>query len=393
MTRVRASITLWTVFAKEIVDALRDRRTLLTVLASTVLIGPLVLVAISSLVSSLEAPAEKRELYAIGIASAPTLRNYLERQTYTVKDAPADYEARLRKATFGDPVVVVPADFEDALLHGDAPTLEIVSDSGNQRAESSSRRIEALLAGFSRERATLNLALRGVSLQVLEPIQLEGRDLASVQTRASRFTFMLPFFVMMAVLYGALNAALDTTAGERERGSLEPLLMSPGERWALVGGKWGAVASVSMLIAVLSCLSFIPGQWLLRSDMLAAMFQYGWREASLFLVVLLPFAAALSALLMAVAIRCRTFKEAQASSTVVLLVVQMLPLVSIFNLDGESPWHLWIPALAQNTLMTRVLKGEMLGWPQLIGPFAVCVVLTLVCLAYVVRMVRSAALK
>lgn len=393
MSGVRSAITLWTVYAKEIVDALRDRRTLLTVLASTVLMGPLVLVAISSLVSSLEAPAEKREVYVIGVAAAPTLRNYLERQTYVVKEAPADYEARLRDATFGDPVVVVPADFEAALLHGDVPVVEIVSDSGNQRAESGARRIEALLAGFSRERATLNLALRGVSLQLLEPMQLEARDLAGAQTRASRFTFMLPFFVMMAVLYGALNAALDTTAGERERGSLEPLLMNPGERWALVGGKWAAVASVSMLIAVLSCFSFIPGQWLLRSDTLAAMFQYGPREALLFVVVLLPFAAALSALLMAVAIRCRTFKEAQASSTVVLLVVQLLPLVSIFNLDGESPWHLWVPALAQNTLMTRVLKGEELGWLQLGGPFGVCALTTVLCLAYVTRMVRSAALK
>jgi ABC-2 family transporter protein len=131
------------------------------------------------------------------------------------------------------------------------------------------------------------------------------------------------------VLTGALNAALDTTAGERERGSLEPLLMNPAERWALVLGKWGAVASVGMLIAVLSCFSFLPGQWLLRSDTLAAMFQYGVREALLFLVVLLPFAAAASALLMAVAIRCKSFKEAQASTTVVMLTASLLPLINV----------------------------------------------------------------
>ena len=61
---------------------------------------------------------------------------------------------------------------------------------------------------------------------------------------------------------------------------------------------------------------------------------------------------------MAVAIRCRTFKEAQASATIVLLAASLLPLVNVFNLGGEAPWHLWVPALAQNTLMTRVLKGE-----------------------------------
>ena len=198
--------------------------------------------------------AEQREVYVAGLARAPTLRNFFERQTYTVRPAPADYEAQLRSARLGDPVVVVPVDFEAALARGDAPLVEIVSDSANQRSQASTSRIERLLGGFGRERATLSLALRGVSLELLEPVQVEERDLASTQTRATQITGMLPFFVMMAVLYGALNAALDTTAGERERGSLEPLLMNPAERWALVVGKWGAVASVGMLIAVLSSL-------------------------------------------------------------------------------------------------------------------------------------------
>jgi sodium transport system permease protein len=381
------------VLKKELIDALRDRRTLATVLVSSVLMGPLVLLAISGLVASLESRAEQREVYVSGLANAPTLRNYFERQTYTVKEAPADFEARLRRSKFTDPVVVVPADFEAALVRGDVPVVEIVSDSANQRSEAGTGRIARLLGGFSRERAVLSLALRGVSLQLLEPMQIEDRDLASTQTRATRITGMLPFFVMMAVLYGALNAALDTTAGERERGSLEPLLMNPAERWALVAGKWGAVACISMLIAVLSCFSFLPGQWVLRSDTLAAMFQYGPREALLFLAVLLPLAFALAAVLMAVAIRSRTFKEAQASATIVVLAVSLLPLVNLFELDGEAPWHLWAPALAQNTLMTRVLKGEDLGWVQILIPLSVCLVLTAVGVWYVARHLRQAAVK
>ncbi len=384
---------IWTVLRKELTDALRDRRTLLTVLVSSVLMGPLVLMAVSALVASLEARAEQREVFVVGIEHAPSLKNFFERQTYTVRAAPADFEAQLRSAKLADPVVVVPADFEAALLRGDAPIVEIVSDSANQRSQAGANRVERLLGGFSRERAMLSLALRGVSTELLEPMRVEDRDLASTQTRATQITGMLPFFVMMAVLYGALNAALDTTAGERERGSLEPLLMNPAERWALVLGKWGAVASVSMLIAVLSCFSFLPGQWLLRSDTLAAMFQYGVREAALFLVVLLPFAAALSAVLMAVAIRCKTFKEAQASATIVILGVSLLPLVTLFNMGGEEPWHLWVPALAQNTLMTRVLKGEAFGAAQVLIPLGVCVLLTTLGVWFVARTLRSAAVR
>jgi sodium transport system permease protein len=385
--------TAWTIYRKEIVDALRDRRTLLTVLASSVLMGPLVLLAISALVASLEANAEQREVAIAGIERAPTLVNFIARQTYTAKPAPADYEQRLRKATLADAVVVVPPDFEAALVRGDAPIVEIVADSANQRSQASAARVARLLDGFSRERALLTLALRGVSPDALEPVRVAERDLASTQTRATQITGMLPFFVLMAVLTGALNAALDTTAGERERGSLEPLLMNPAERWVLVLGKWGAVASVGMLIAVLACTSFLPGQWLLRSDTLAAMFQYGVRELLLFLVVLLPFAAAASALLMAVAIRCKTFKEAQAGTTVVMLAASLLPLINVFSLGEESAWYLWVPALAQNVLMTHVLKGEALGADRLAPPLLVCAVIAAGAVWFVARTLRSAAVR
>ena len=393
MNSPRAAARAFAVYRKELMDALRDRRTLMMVLLSSVLMGPLVLVALSGLVASLEARADKREVVVAGIEHAPSLRNFLERQTVVIVPAPADYEAQLRSSRLGDPVVVVPEDFEAKLAHGEAPVVEVVADSANRNAEAGAGRVQRLLRAYGNERTTLALALRGVSGELLEPVQVEERDLASTQTRAAQFTGMLPFFVMMAVLYGALNAALDTTAGERERGSLEPLLMNPVERAALVAGKWGAVASLSMLIALLSSLSFIPAQWLLRSDTLQALFQYGPREALAFLAVLLPLAAAVSALLMAVAIRCKTFKEAQASSTVVVLAFSLLPLVTLFNTGGEAPWHLWVPGLAQNTLMTRALKGEALGAQQVLVPLAVCVVLTVVCVRYVARSLRGAAVK
>jgi sodium transport system permease protein len=385
--------TMATIFRKEITDALRDRRTLMTVLISAVLMGPLVLLAISALFASLEASADQRDVVIDGMPNATSLVNYFQRQSYTVREAPADFEKLLRSAKLADAVVVVPKDFEAALQRGEGPIVEIVADSANQRSQASSGRVARLLAGFGRERATLNLAIRGVSPDLVEPVRIEQSDLASPQTRATQITGMLPFFVLMAVLTGALNAALDTTAGERERGSLEPLLMNPTARWAMVIGKWAAVASVAMLIAVLSCFSFLPGQWLLRSDTLAAMFQYGPHEAGLFLVVLLPFAAAVSALLMAVAIRCKTFKEAQASTTVVMLAASFTPLINVFSLGNEAPWYLWVPALSQNVLMTHVLKGDGITAEQLAVSVVMCLLIAVAAIWFVARTLRSAALK
>ena len=383
----------WIVFKKELIDALRDRRTLMVVLLSSVAIGPIVLIALSALVAGIEQRAEERTVVVVGIEHAPTLKNFLERQTYRISAAPTDYEKQLVSQQLGDPVLLIGKDFEAELARGEPPLVEIVSSSSNQRAGQSVNRLARLLRGFSSEQSALRLAWRGVAPATLEVIDVQERDLANPQSRAAQLTGMLPFFIMMAVLYGALNAALDTTAGERERGSLEPLLMNPASRRDLVIGKWGAVAAVGMLIAVLSCLSFLPAQGFLRSETLAAMFQFGWREAALFLALLAPLAAALAAVMMAIAIRCKTFKEAQANNTVVILGVSLLPMFTLFNQSGEAPWHLWTPALGQVTLMNRVLKGEALAPLDVLIPLAVCAVITLLCIVFVARQLRAAALR
>lgn len=383
----------WIVFVKELRDALRDRRTLLMVVLSSVAIGPLVLLSLSALIAGIEARGESREIWVAGIEHAPTLRNFLERQTLVVQPAPADYERQLVERRLGDAVIVIPPAFEDELAAAGRPALEVVSSSANSRAEASLRRVMRVLQAFNQEVALLRLTYRGVTPALLEAVQVDERDIADPRARAARFTGMLPFFVLMAVLYGALAAALDTTAGERERGSLEPLLMTPAPRVALVLGKWGAVAGVGMLIAVLSSLSFLPAQALLRSETLAAMFQYGWREALLFLALLIPLAILLSALLMAVAIRCRSFKEAQTNNTLVILAVSLLPLISLFNQEGEQGWHLWVPALAQITLMNRVLKGEPFTAPDLLLPLGVAAMASALCVAFLARQLRQAALR
>jgi sodium transport system permease protein len=381
----------WIVFVKELRDALRDRRTLMVVILSSVAVGPMMLIVLSLLVGDIEKRAEQREVLVAGIEHAPTLANYLARQTYTVKPAPADYEQRLKDRKLADPVLVIGKGFEAELARGESPTVELVTSSANPRAQTAVGRVVTLLRGFISEQATLRLVHRGVSPSVLEVVAVQERDLADPAARATQLTGMLPFFVLMAVLYGALNAALDTTAGERERGSLEPLLMNPAPHGALVAGKWGAVAAVGMLIAVLACLSFLPAQALLQSETLAAMFRFGPGEMTKFLVLLLPLAVALSALLMAVAIRCRTFKEAQANNTVVILGVSLLPLVSLLGQEGEQPWYLWVPALGQATLMNRVLKGDLVTPLDAVIPMATCALLAAAALWFVARHLKRAS--
>ena len=385
------AIASWTVFVKELKDALRDRRTLMVVFFTSVAMGPLMLVLLSSLVGKYEKRAEAREIVAIGLDAAPTLRNYLERQTYVITAAPENWEGQLKDSKLGDPVVIVPKTFEDDLAHGQAPRIQLVYSSANGRAQAGVGAIERLLQGFDNEQAALRLVARGVAPGVMNVSSVDEHDIADNASRAAQLTAMVPMFVMMAVLYGALNAALDTTAGERERGSLEPLLATPATRTALVIGKWGAVFALGLLIAVLSCMSFLPAQRLLRSEQLAALFRFGWVEAAWFIGLLAPLAAALSALMMAIAIRCKTFKEAQANTVVLTLAVSMTPMVSLFNQEGESSWNLWVPALAQSTLMNRVLKNAPISAMDVAPSLVVCVVLTVAALMFVSRQLTKRA--
>ncbi len=382
----------WHVFVKEWRDALRDRRTLAVVVLSSVALGPALLVALSTLVSSLETRAERREIWMSGAEHAPTLVNFIERQGFALRAAPVDHERQQLEQQLQDAVVVVAAGFEAELAAGLAPRVQVLSRSADARSQTSAARAEQLLAAFAQDQAQWRLAWRGVAPLSLQAVQVQAHDLADPAARALQFTGVLPFFVLMAMLYGALTAALDTTAGERERGSLEPLLMNPTPVAALVLGKWAAVTAVALLIALLSVFSFLPGQWLLRSETLAALFRFGPAEGLRFLVVLAPLGAALSALLMAVAMRCASVREAQAHASVVLLVASVLPLASLLQQGAEAGWHLWVPVLAQVTLMNRVLRGEALGAGDALLASGMALGLALVALASVLGPLRRAAL-
>lgn len=383
----------WIVFRKELLDAFRDRKTLAMILFSTVLIGPIMLFALSTIVSKMEEKSEKREVYVVGIERAPELENFLLRQGLTVKTAPTDYEAQLSDYRLGDSVIVVDAEYTQKQARGEAPELRVVHDSANRQSSTTVSRNTGLLTSFSNEQGRLELALRGVAPAVLEPFNVTTRNLASEQSRSSQLTSMVPWIVMMAVLFGGMTVALDTTAGERERTSLEPLLSNPISPLSLVVGKWMAVALMAMTIALLSVAGFLPARHLIQSEALQAMFRFGPSEGAMFLLMLFPLAAAISAILMLTAIFGRTFKEAQTRATLVLFAFQMAPLVAIMDLSGEKPWHLWVPALAQQVVMLRVLRGDALQIEHMVIPTVMCIALTVGCLYFLAYRLKSVAIR
>ena len=380
------------VFLKEAKDAWRDRRTLRMVLLLSVVQGPLVLLLVSTLASEKESRIDKREIYLQGLQYAPDLQNFIERQAYAIKAAPADAMDKLATGQLEDAIIVVPPDFEQQLQTLQMPSIAIYANSSSRGSSTSRDVARKLLQAYAQERVALTLVMRGVGVASLKPLEVQEHDMADASARAAQLTgSLIPFYVLIAVLTGAMGAAMDSTAGERERSSLEPLMMNPVSPWALALGKWGAVALLAALIALLTSLSFIPAQFLIRSDALQALFRFGLSDAMQFGLICLPFAGAVSAILMATSVRGKSIKEAQAGNSLVLMTFLLLPLVSLLNDAAEPDWSYLVPSLAQQTLMLHVLRAEPIALWQWLLPCAVGLLVTVAGLAYVGRALRSNA--
>lgn len=379
---------IFTIFRKEITDAMRDRRTLMMVLFSALVFVPLLLLIFSEIMSQIETQEDKRTVLAVNIKQAPRLENFILRQGYQIETAPPDYEEKLRKKELSQPVLLVPEHFEDELAQAKKVSLQIVFDTSNKQAEFGLRPLRRLLDSYTQESAMMALSMRGVSAEIFQLIEVREKYIGRSEERRVTVTSMLPFALIMAIVVGGMFAAIDTTAGERERGSLEPLMMNPVGGWQLALGKWSAVASISMLVALLTVLSFFPAQWLIRNDALKAEFQFGLTDALKFLLVLLPLAASISALQVALSLTCKSFKEAQVRNQILSMLISMAPMMLMLNTGREPVWFQWVPSIAQTLMMNHILKGQAVELAAVAIALLVCATMTLVSLGFIAGRMR-----
>lgn len=373
-------MTVWTVFLKELRDAARDRRTWLIALAMSLLSGPAVLLLIATFVGGIEKNVAKREVVIEAGERAPTLVNYLQRAGATVVAAPADWRERLRSGALANAVLVPPADFEQRLARGQPAPLDVYFDDSHDRAQAAVRASVRLLQGFDRELGTQRLIARGVSPQLTAPLEVRENNVAPAMAAGARLLFIVPWAALMVAVFGALAVAIDVTAGERERGSLEPLLGNPVSTGALVLGKWGVVMAYSIAIVVLTMAGFLASMRLIRSETLAALLQLDWPEVAIFVALLLPFAALMAALNMLAALFGRSYKEAQTYVGYLAMAVQFSALLPVFLTVRDAAWQWFVPAIAQLTVLMKALRGEAVGAYDLAVPAAVALAGTALCL-------------
>ncbi len=379
--------TLLTVFRKEVIDNFRDRRTLASALLMGPLLGPMLFAFIInlSIERSLSDADKPMDLPVIGAEHAPNLARYLQSRNIILVDGPVDREAAIIAVTAGetDVVVIIPENFGQQLNKGVPALVELVSDQADQQAERDARRARGALRAYNQEIAALRLIGRGVSPTVLQAVVVDEVDVSTPSGRAGILLGMMSYFFIFAMLMGGMYLAIDTTAGERERGSLEPLLSLPVTRDQLMLGKIAATCLFMSMSLMLSLWSFFVALKFMPLEQLGMTPNFGPPVVLAAFFVLTPFILLGAALMTLVASFTKSYKEAQTWLSIVL-IAPTLPIlvVSILNVRAQLGF-MFIPSLSQHLILVDMVKNEPLNVlhvaVSVVSTLVFGIILTLIC--------------
>jgi sodium transport system permease protein len=385
-----------TVFAKEFRENLRDRRTLFSALILGPLLGPLLFAGALSLrlergVEQVERPLALAVAYA---ERAPNLLGYLRQ--YGVEVTAVDYDADAARAAVQahryTQVLAVPPDFAARLAAGAPAPLLLYADSSDVTASGEVARLGAVLNRYDVLITRLRLAARGIDPLVIAPLAVHNIDVATPATRSVLALGTLSYLVLLTTLLGGMYLAIDATAGERERGSLEPLLTVPVRREQLIFGKILATCAYMTLSLSLSVLAFAVVLRFTGLERLGMSVDFGaWvaLRVVLYSLPLVPFAAAFMTI---VAAYTRSYREAQTWLGLMLLV-PTVPL-AFAGLLGLRPTLglMAVPSLSQHFLITSLLRNEAVPAPYLAMSIVATLSLAALLIALAGRLYRREAL-
>jgi len=379
-----------TVFWKEVRENLRDRRTIINTLLTGPLFAPLVFVLIinTAVTREIEKADKPLPLPVIGAERAPNLVDALKQHGVEIKPAPDDPERAVRD-TDADVVLRIPASYVEAWNKGEPAQVELIYDQSQRDAQGSVGRLRALLENYGQRTGALRLVARGLSPDVIRPLVVADRDQSTAQSRSGTMFGMLPYFFILGVFVGGMALAIDTTAGERERQSLEPLLVNPVSRSKILAGKLAATCVFALTTLLISIVAFsIAGQFL-PTEKLGMSLEIGPRFAVLTLLAMLPLVLLLATLQTLAAAFAKSFREAQTYLSL-LMFVPVIPtlMLSMFPLKTQT-WMYAVPLMGQQIAVTRLLRGDAVAPRELALCFVCTAVAALLVFAFTARIYRS----
>ncbi len=351
------------VMVKEIVDNLRDRQTLFYAL----LFGPVLLPLIlgGSLVASFKQLSidfdEVSTLSVVNASSAPNLVDFLYSNNIDVVDAPDDIDQSVR---YGDTLVVleIPEDFSEALRNASPAPLTLHVNSADKKSSKASRRVRTILNVYEQTINSLRLQHRGIDPATFNALQVIENDVSSEGANGQLLASILPFLFIMSMVMGGYYLAIDTTAGERERQSLEPLLSLPLSRAAIVFGKYGATLAFVTLSSLLTAISVYTLFRVFPIELLNGQIRFDGATVTRAFLLASPLLFFISALLITVSAITRSTKEAQTYLGLMMIIPMapffVLQFLTVRSTSATMPY----PMLSQYQLLESAVLGNKIPW-------------------------------
>jgi sodium transport system permease protein len=356
---------LTTVFRKEVRENVRDRRALFNSLLLGPLLFPLLFVGMMWFLESAERErAEKTlELPVVGAERAPSLIRFLEQQGTVILPEPENPNEMVLNQEAQVVLRILP-DYEEKWREGLPAPVEVISDPSRQESNAPIRKVKGLLLAYGQQIGSLRLRLRGVSPQLASPVMIKDVDLSTPKSRAILAIIFLPYVLMITAFTGATHLAMDTTAGEKERKSLEPLLISPVPRWQIMTGKMITTTVFAMASLALTLVSFRIVLPFLPVGAFGMDLTLGLATLVRILLVLSPVAILAAALLTLLASFAKSYREAQSYMGLVILIPMIPSLIFMANPIKAEGWMMGIPLFSQNLLIGEIVRGESvaLSW-------------------------------
>jgi sodium transport system permease protein len=379
--------TSFTVFLKEVLDNFRDRRTLGSALLMGPIFGPVLFAFVInlSIERSLESAETTLELPVIGQEHAPNLLSFLHSRNIDAVEGPVDEAAAMEAVKTGthDVVLVIPEAFGEQLSEMIPARVALISDQANSDADRDARRLRNALRAYQQTLAGTRVMARGINPSTLQPLNIDEVDVSTPSGRSAMLLGMMSYFFVFAALMGGMYLAIDTTAGERERGSLEPLLSLPVTRDQLIYGKIAATCLFMTLSLMLSLTAFYVSLKFMPLEQLGMTPNFGPAVVLAALAIFLPFILVGAALMTLVASFTKSYREAQTWLSVVLIAPTMpILIVSILPLRPRTEF-MFIPSLSQHLLLVDMVKNEPINGLHVAisvaSTLVIGIVLTLAC--------------
>ena len=388
MKKRRAWRQAGVVLVKEFVDSFRDKRALTSVLL-TVLIGPVITGFMMNRIADRQRAGEEVRIPIAGAQNAPALVEWLRQQSgVEIVEAPAAPEQAVKNQD-EYVVAIIPSDFAERFRSSKPATVKLVADSARADTFPQVDRVRRLFEQYNAQIGSLRLVGRGVSPAVATPVLVQEVEVSTTQQRAARLLAVIPLMILLAAFTGAMQIATDATAGERERGSLEALLINPVPRSALAVGKTMAAAVTAMLAVTLTAaicaalLRFIPLQEM------GMRFRFGFEHFSGMIAAVLPMCLVTAAMQSCVATMARSFKEAQTYMGILILAPMLVGVLGTIYPIENQPWMFGVPMLGQYVLLTNVLGGRQPNPLVFIAAAVSCVVAAMLIIRVTVALFRD----